>query len=97
MTITQALRLADELENFPISVADHAAAELRRLHYEVLEQCRINGMGAEREARLMAVNQMLLEACIATDVWLSSGAGTGFENKIRAAIAKATEKNETSD
>lgn len=29
-------------------------AEMRRLHAEVLEQARLNGMGAEREARLMA-------------------------------------------
>ena len=38
------------------------ATELRRLHEEVQEQCRINGMGAEREARLMAVNQELVKA-----------------------------------
>ena len=37
------------------------ATELRRLHEELQEQCRINGMGAEREARLMAVNQELVK------------------------------------
>lgn len=45
------------------------AAELRRLHQEVQEQCRLNGMGAERELKLMAeleqarrANAELLEA-----------------------------------
>lgn len=33
------------------------AAELRRLHAEVLEQCRLNGMGSDREAKLMAENE----------------------------------------
>lgn len=63
---TEALRLADWLYNWPTNVSSthalEAAAELRRLHEEMQEQCRINGMGAERELRLMAEKQELLEA-----------------------------------
>lgn len=36
------------------STAACATDELRRLHEEVQEQCRINGMGAERELALLA-------------------------------------------
>jgi hypothetical protein len=39
-----------------------AAAELRRLHAEVEEQCRLNGMGSEREAALMAQVERKSEA-----------------------------------
>ena len=68
-TQSEALRLADAiqlawLENVDADKADidMIQTELRRLHEEVQEQCRINGMGAEREARLMAVNQELVKA-----------------------------------
>lgn len=63
----EALRLAECLErdtkmNWPdYGNQVDAAKELRRLHSrvleleaEVLEQCRINGIGSERELRLMA-------------------------------------------
>lgn len=60
----EALRLADRLTSPNAGPWDNleAAAELRRLHEEMQEQCRINGMGAERELRLMAEKQELLEA-----------------------------------
>lgn len=59
----EALRLADALtKHLGGNTATQAAAELRRLHAEVQEQCRINGMGAERELKLMAEKQELLEA-----------------------------------
>jgi hypothetical protein len=58
-----ALRLADVLDRDPSDITGHkAAAELRRLHAEVQEQCRLNGMGSEREARLMAENEALRAA-----------------------------------
>ncbi len=70
----EALRLADALQagaDDPMW-ADHcemskraaslAAAELRRLHAEVEEQCRLNGMGSEREAALMAQVERKSEA-----------------------------------
>lgn len=46
----EAWRYADELEQ-----------ERKRLHAEVEEQCRLNAMGQEREARLMAQNNQLLD------------------------------------
>lgn len=48
---TEAQRLAELLETdgWP-----DAAAMLRRQEEEIQEQCRLNGMGAEREARLLA-------------------------------------------
>lgn len=59
----EALRLAQELDAYHTRACHkEAAAELRRLHEEVQEQCRINGMGAERELKLMAEKQELLEA-----------------------------------
>lgn len=73
--------------------------ELRRLHEEVQEQCRINGMGAERELKLMTEKQELLEALKAADWYIGQlepfvyGAdddGVHEEHaKVRAAIAKA--------
>lgn len=67
-----ALVLADAIWPFDDGIDNNlsmAAAELRRLSAEVDEQCRLNGMGSEREAALMArvdrlraVNAELLEA-----------------------------------
>ena len=69
MTQTQpvALRLAEWIDSYfdPADMNEFGygqiSAELRRLHSrvleleaEVLEQCRINGIGSERELRLMA-------------------------------------------
>jgi hypothetical protein len=58
----EALWLANELDGmmhreFDVSLPNKASKELRRLHAEVLEQCRINGMGQERELKLMAEKQ----------------------------------------
>lgn len=65
--MSEALRLADALEASwdgiePCEVDRQAAAELRRLHAEVEEQCRLNGMGSEREAALMAQVERKSEA-----------------------------------
>ena len=66
-----ALRLADALDRAPYSspTTNDAAEELRRLvaenealKAELIEQARVNGMGGEREARLMALNAELSEA-----------------------------------
>ena len=67
-----ALRLAEKLGDYggcTLAQMDAAAAELRRLHAEnealkaeLMEQARVNGMGSERESRLMALNAELLEA-----------------------------------
>lgn len=48
--------------NIYTSKTAYLEAEIKRLHEELQEQCRINGMGSEREARLMAVNQELVKA-----------------------------------
>ena len=50
----QAERLSD-LEASPISeeVIDILRSKIKALEYEITEQCRINGMGAEREAALL--------------------------------------------
>jgi hypothetical protein len=70
-TQTEAERLADALQaEFPgYEVSDVAAAELRRLVSfnrqlmdEVSEQCRINGMSAEREEALRAEVERLNKA-----------------------------------
>lgn len=57
MNQPEALRLAEALERGrgdDVIYAKPAAVELRRLHAEVEEQCRLNAMGSEREAALMA-------------------------------------------
>ena len=68
---TEAERLADALEvrGFLGTTATQAAAELRRqasfikdLKDEVVEQCRINGMSAEREEALRAEIERLNKA-----------------------------------
>ena len=67
---TEAERLADEISNNLSWVANFkAAAELRRqesfindLKDEVVEQCRINGMSAEREDALRAEVERLKKA-----------------------------------
>ena len=95
----EALRLADELE-YDWNVQDassamwQAAAELRRLHEELQEQCRINGMGAEREARLMAVNQELVKALKSCDEAMNYMSEYDIPltlpEQVKAAIRKAT-------
>ena len=37
----------------PLYTADQVADTIERLQAEVMEQCRLNGMGSEREAALM--------------------------------------------
>ena len=71
-TQTEAERLADQLEdpvNAKLYLAPYIAAELRRqasfikdLKDEVVEQCRINGMSAEREDALRAEVERLNKA-----------------------------------
>jgi len=78
---------------------DAAAAELRRLHdenemlkAEIAEQARVNGMGGEREARLMALNAELVEALRRLiDMDVAYRRGPVVEEaveKARAALAK---------
>ena len=78
--------------NIYTSKTEYLEAEIKRLHEEVQEQCRINGMGAEREARLMAVNQELLEALKLADalLWGANMNAVVVERKVKAAIRKAT-------
>lgn len=40
-------------------IAEDAINEIERLRAEVLEQCRLNGMGGSREAKLIAENAQL--------------------------------------
>lgn len=95
-TQPEALRLANLLDNqvTPEGIEHEAAAKLRRLHEEVHEQCRLNGMGAEREARLMTINQELLRALKNIDKEFSKHGRKHWPEavKARAAIAKAKEK-----
>lgn len=45
--------------NTPEHECHEAADEIERLRTEVLEQCRLNGMGGSREAKLIAENAQL--------------------------------------
>jgi len=65
---------------------DRLGEQVVKLHQEVQEQCRLNGMGSEREARLMAINQELLKALKLAIPDLKGY----FKDIARAAIAKAT-------
>jgi hypothetical protein len=53
------IELIDRLRSVDRVFATEAADLIERLQAEVLEQCRINGMGAERELALMAKVEML--------------------------------------
>ena len=86
-TQPEALRLAELIDWPSVNYGHEAAAELRRLHEEVQEQCRINGMGAEREARLMAINQELLEALKGAANYIDTMGG--ISSSYRQLIAKA--------
>lgn len=94
---SDALRLADGLQRdmwivYGPQWCYDAAAELRRLHEEVQEQCRIVGMGAERELKLMAELEQarrdkaeLVEALEGVTYWDN---GKSEWETARAAIAK---------
>jgi hypothetical protein len=94
-TQTEAERLAYWLEQdreHHSELDTQAASELRRLQAEVTEQCRINGMGAERELKLMAeleqerkANAELLDALDGVMYWDN---GKPEWETARAAIAK---------
>lgn len=102
---TEALRLAISFENAygPYDVS----AELRRLHAEnealkseLAEQARLNGMGSEREARLLALNAELVEALRdahnALEIFCTDGSAPGQMTiaaviQACAALAKAEE------
>jgi hypothetical protein len=94
----EALRLADAL-TAPLAhrTAVHmdAAAELRRLHEESIEDARIIGMSAERELRLRTINAQLVAALNA--MLTHMGMDEDEWNKptfdqARAAIAAAKEQ-----
>jgi len=94
----EALRLADALEKdtWPTLEEQHkAAAELRRLVAEVEEQCRLNGMGSEREAKLMAENKALRDQRDALIEALKNIERNTYDAMtaalVRVAIAKAEE------
>ena len=75
-----------------------ATMELRRLHEEVLEQARLNGMGAEREARLMARVEELerrvetLQACSDFNLSCADEARTE-RDKLRAECRTLVRQN----
>ena len=95
-----ALQMADELDRLCDPYDSAIATELRRLHAEneamraeLAEQARVNGMGSEREARLMAVNAELVEALrFARTEFDALPKSLGYEfthiTKIDAALAK---------
>ena len=101
--MSEAVRLAAILEDekmHSMAIDTEAAAELRRLHaenealkVELHEQARVNGMGSEREARLMTLNAELVEALRDLE-WAASGVEymeseyANELNKARAALAK---------
>ena len=60
------------------------------LEAELHEQVRANGMGSEREARLMALNGELVEALRCADAMLSGANmdAKAVERKVAAALAK---------
>jgi hypothetical protein len=73
----ESCRLSDENN-------DKAITEIERLRAELNEQARLNGMGSEREARLMAENERLLR-----DAWeLRQNVGmlTETVGSLRAAL-----------
>ena len=64
-----ALKMADDLDILCDPYDSAIAAELRRLvaenealKAELAEQARLNGMGSEREAKMLAVNAELVES-----------------------------------
>ena len=71
----EALRLADEME----SLVKRSDSE----HWGSLNDA------ANELRRLHEVNAEMLMALYAVEVWLFSGEGTGFQNKVSAAIDKA--------
>jgi hypothetical protein len=90
----------DEANERPIVIHKGAATELRRLvsenealRGELAEQARVNGMGGEREARLLVVNAELVEALRVARAefdGLPHSLGYAFTHipKIDAALAK---------
>lgn len=101
--MSEALRLAKALEYIPDQINREAAAELRRLHTEnqylhdeVIAQACVNGMGSEREARLMALNAELVRAL--EKIWDEASTKCGYIGMSIADIADAAlAKVETSD
>ena len=77
----EALIRADELEQIGAesSLARAMAAHTIRLQYK-------------ENARLHEVNAEMLNALYAVEAWLSTGEGTGFQDKVSAAINKAEGK-----
>ena len=78
--MTEALRLADALDNCGLivddEIRDQSADELRRLHEEVTEQARLLGISAERELALLAKIDRL-EKQLGEAVW-------NYGEKVRA-------------
>ena len=73
-----------------------AIERINELEAEIAEQARVNGMGGEREAKLMAVNAELVRAlrkCDEAMTWELGGEPldtlmTDARNAARAALAK---------
>ena len=93
----EALRLAETLEL--AHGKNEVSTALRRLHAEnealkaeLMEQARVNGMGSEREARLIALNAELVEAlkhaaeCVRTN-YLPDRCGHDWDEVIAKAEA----------
>ena len=71
---------------------DRLEAENEALKAELIEQARVNGMGSEREAKLLAVNAELVEAlkhaaeCVQSS-YLPDGMGHDWDDVIAKAEA----------
>ena len=67
-----------------------AIKHINDLESEIAEQARVNGMGSEREARLMALNGELVEALRCADAMLSGANmdAKAVKRKVSAALAK---------
>ena len=82
-------RQRDEIAQLGQALA-RAIERNNELEAELAEQARLNGMGSEREARLMAVNAELVEALRCADAMLSGANmdAKAVERKVSAALAK---------
>lgn len=72
-------------------------AERDMLETEVMEQARLNGMGSEREARLMAERDAFREFASVFMLWVATGSNParldGLVTMARAALAQEQEQS----
>ena len=67
------LECAQQALSTLVSERDELVSRVRELESEVLDQCRLNGMGAERELALMNQVTELTRACTEARRWIGDG------------------------